>query len=363
MGLDTAQLLANIRKRKAELSQDRPEHKRKPLDTQGHAAVSEEPQKPLAQELSKANPYLSEAGPSRQFKPLIFNPQGKHIKIAEQLRKQEEIERIKATCSSTGYIPQLPPSREWWDDGATVEITDEIFCPVPIDAPSERLYAGEGKIYMTQRELKRMRKHTRYEQRREVQDRIRLGLDPPPPPKISQKNIVAVIGAEYYSDPTKFDKMAARQLAEREKAHQETNAARKLDGDARWEKHVAKVERDKAKGLSCAVLKFNGVVSGERRYILDQGAQKLLLTGVLLCTQPFSLVVVEGGALEVKKFKKLAAKTKERDDAGEAQLIWQGELRAAKFKRWSIHALDSKKSRDLLEGKHALSFWNLAENL
>lgn len=363
MGLDTAQLLANIRKRKAELNEAGPEKKRAVADAKSPVVVSQEPAAPVVQEQPKVNPYLVDTRPVRKFKPLIFNAQGKHIQAAEQLRKQQEIEQIKATYPSTGYIPEAPPLKEWWDDIEKEAINDQIFCPAPIDPPSERLNSGEGQVFMTKRELKRMRKHARFEERREAQDRIRLGLDAPPPAKLSQKNVVAVIGAKYYADPTKFDKMAAKQVAERERIHQETNAARKLDADAKWEKHVAKVERDKAKGLNCVVLKFDGVVSGERRYILDQGAQKLLLTGVLLCTQPFSLAIVEGGALEVKKFRKLAAKTNQRDDAGDALPIWQGELRAAKFKRWSIHALDAGGSRDLLQSKSALSYWNLAANL
>lgn len=359
MGLDTAQLLANIRKRKAELNQEPQASKKQALDTSSLLAKIRERKSQLPTP-PKTNPYLNDETPLRRSKPLIFNQKGKYIALAEAARKQKEISDLKASLASA-FIPTEPPKQEWWDDFDPCDITNEIWVPAPIDPPADRLDAGEIKAYMTKREMKRMRKHDRYEKRREAQDRIRLGLDPPPPPKISQKNVVAVIGAEYYADPTKFDVMAAQQVAKRRQRHEETNAANKLDAQSKWEKHVAKVERDKAKGLHCAVIKFSGVVSGERRYILDAAANKLLLAGVLLCTTPFSLAIVEGGGLEVKKFKKLAAKTNMRDDAGEAQLIWQGELRAARFKRWSTHAMPSKESKELLQNKNAQGFWDLAE--
>lgn len=90
------------------------------------------------------------------------------------------------------------PNVEWWDsvilndktytdqlsDGQLAEkITNLIEHPIQLRPPGE---TGDGKflkVFLTKKERKKLRRQNRKEMQREEQEKIRLGLEPPPEPK------------------------------------------------------------------------------------------------------------------------------------------------------------------------------------
>lgn len=62
-----------------------------------------------------------------------------------------------------------------------------------------------------------------------------------------------VLGTEAVRDPTKVEAHVREQMAKRQKAHEEANAARRLTADQRREKKVRKLKEDTTLGVSVAV--------------------------------------------------------------------------------------------------------------
>lgn len=65
-----------------------------------------------------------------------------------------------------------------------------------------------------------------------------------------------VLGTEAVQDPTKVEAHVREQMAKRQKAHEEANAARRLTADQRREKKVRKLKEDTTLGVSVAVYRY-----------------------------------------------------------------------------------------------------------
>ncbi|MGH0134461.1 UNVERIFIED_CONTAM: hypothetical protein FKN15_013549 [Acipenser sinensis] len=72
-----------------------------------------------------------------------------------------------------------------------------------------------------------------------------------PPVRIS--NLMRVLGTEAVQDPTKVEAHVRAQMAKRQKAHEEANAARKLTTEQRKEKKAKKLKEDLSHGVHIAV--------------------------------------------------------------------------------------------------------------
>lgn len=101
-----------------------------PALTKGKSqSQSQKPQTKTEEE--PANPYFDpkEVGTKRDriSRTLMFNRQGKYVEAASKLRRQEQLEKMKALLASRnrqakleenserGFIVQAPPDIEWWD--------------------------------------------------------------------------------------------------------------------------------------------------------------------------------------------------------------------------------------------------------
>jgi len=72
-------------------------------------------------------------------------------------------------------------------------------------------------VMLTAKERKKMRRQNRAETLKEEQEKIRLGLIPPPEPKVKISNLMRVLGSEAVQDPTKVEEYVRNQMAKRQK--------------------------------------------------------------------------------------------------------------------------------------------------
>lgn len=328
---------------------------------------------------------------------LVFNPKGKFIEQGKDMRKQAQLEALKRKVEERSkrvgleadlvagereYKPDRPPAVEWWDEEVTNDmneaVTDLIQHPIPIAAPYEKYMPQKATIHMTKKEFKRLRKNRRAQKHKEEQDRIRLGLDPAPPPKIKPSNVMSVYANEAIKDPTLMEQRAKQAVAERKQKHEEDNQNRKLTPEQRYEKMMGKIERDKSKGLYCAVFRIEKLVDGNHKYILNHNANQSNFTGMVIFNSKFTLVIVEGAHLQIKKFTKLLLNrmkwaeasipkdgTPKADLTGnQCRLVWHGEIKKNHFQRWTLKDAETEQdAKDMLARHDVQSFWIEARSL
>lgn len=90
---------------------------------------------------------------------------------------------------------------------------------------------------------------------KEVQEKVRLGLIPPPEPKVRLTNMMRVLKSETVQDPTKVEAYVRAQVEKRRKAHEAANAARKLTKDQLRSKKVKKIKEDTSHGVHVTVFR------------------------------------------------------------------------------------------------------------
>jgi len=276
--------------------------------------------------------------PRKGFK---FHEQGRFEKIAQRIRTKAQLEKLqmeiaqaakKTGIQASTKLALIAPKKElregevptieWWDSyilpsnidlgpdtafkdmelhGVTtlVEHPAQMSPPVDGDAP---VPLG---VYLTKREQKKLRRQTRREGQKEVQEKVRLGLMPPPEPKVRISNLMRVLGTEAVQDPTKVEAHVRAQMAKRQKAHEEANAARKLTAEQRKEKKVKKLKEDLTKGVHIAVYRIRNLHNPAKKFKVEANANQLYLTGTVVLHKDVNIVVVEGGPKSQKKFKRL----------------------------------------------------------
>ncbi|KAK9248681.1 pre-mRNA processing factor 3-domain-containing protein [Lipomyces tetrasporus] len=371
------------------------------------------------------NPYFDpdlEARPKeRNRRTLEFNAKGKYIELANDLRTQVRLEelkkRIQESSKKAGLDEELdvadmsmkkepPPDVEWWDQPLLTNnnyddldnesllklgapdsvITIYIQHPIPINAPWEKNASVVKPPYLTKKELKRIRKTDRAERHKDKQDRIRLGLDPAPPPKVKLSNLMSVLTNEAIKDPTLVEARVRREMEERRQKHLQDNLDRKLSSEQKHEKLKEKLEQDEKRGIMCAVFRIGSLANPQHSYKINVNARELDLKGVTIVNPKFNLVVVEGGSRAIKLYKKLllnridwtltapmiTADNESSASSGESlaimadnkcDLVWEGELKQHQFKRWNVRTTDNEgEAREILERSQVPHYWNLAKN-
>lgn len=160
-------------------------------------------------------------------------------------------------------------------------------------------------VFLTKKEKKKLRRQNRREAWKEKQEKIRLGLEPPPEPKVKMSNMMRVLGTQAVQDPTKIEAHVREQMARRQKAHEEANEARKLTVDQKKQKKVKKVKEDTSLGVNVAVYRLLSLHNPAKKFKVEMNAKQLQMTGVIVVYKNTNVVVVEGGPKQQKKFKNL----------------------------------------------------------
>lgn len=400
---------------------------------------------PSLDELKKDNPYfdssLSGKGAvphERRSRALAFNMKGKYIMQAEALRKQAQLEEFKARIaaeqrkkamqedrSEQAFLVKNVPEVEWWDEGlihgeaypdfdnepviaqARIKlegedsiITDLIQHPILLDPPSDALKTEAKPMYLTKRETKKLRRQKRLTDLKEKQAKIRLGLQPPDPPKVKKQNLMRVLGEQAVKDPTAVEARVTREIEQRRETHEAANQERALSKEERQEKNASKAANDAAKGLFQTVYRIDSLAYGKNRSKIDMNAKQYKdLTGIMVTNPNACCVVVEGGTHTTKAMKKLLLQRIKWDEnapstamnvdpqgntksappawlqpegedgqlkdlsGNRCVLVWEGEVRTRSFKFWAQRDCETDgAARQTMEKNKLENAWMAARN-
>uniref|UniRef100_A0A8C5FTD0 U4/U6 small nuclear ribonucleoprotein Prp3 n=1 Tax=Gadus morhua TaxID=8049 RepID=A0A8C5FTD0_GADMO len=318
----------------------------------------------------------------RARKGFKFHEQGRFEKIAQRIRTKAQLEKLQTeiaqAAKKTGIqastkLALITPKKElgdgevphveWWDsyivptnEGMLLavllreDLDVTIFWNVPnmcLFSPVDTDKTVTLGVYLTKKEQKKLRRQTRREAQKELQERVRLGLMPPPEPKVRISNLMRVLGTEAVQDPTKVEAHVRAQMAKRQKAHEDANAARKLTAEQRKEKKIKKIKEDLTHGVHIAVYRIRNLHNPSKKFKVEANANQLYLTGTVVLHRDVNTVVVEGGPKSQKKFKRLMMnriKWQERNTKREdpdfddetkrnnkCYLIWEGTAKERSF--------------------------------
>ncbi|KAJ8335004.1 hypothetical protein SKAU_G00406430 [Synaphobranchus kaupii] len=314
-----------------------------------------------------------------------FDQRGRFEKIAQRIRTKAQLERLQTEIAqaakktgiqaSTKLALIAPkkelgegqvPAVEWWDSyivASNVELTStstfdevDLFAvtnlvehPTQISPPVDTDKPVTLGVYLTQKEQKKLRRQTRREGQKELQEKVRLGLMPPPEPKVRISNLMRVLGTEAVQDPTKVEAHVRAQMAKRQRVHEEANAARKLTAEQRKEKKMKKLKEDLSHGVHIAVYRIRNLTNPAKKFKVEANAGQLYLTGTVVLHRDVNIVVVEGGPKAQKKFKRLMLSrikwhehtNSKRDDhegsdvdslkMNKCTLVWEGTAKERSF--------------------------------
>ncbi|XP_029307912.1 U4/U6 small nuclear ribonucleoprotein Prp3 [Cottoperca gobio] len=348
--------------------------------------------------------------PRRGFK---FHDQGRFEKIAQRIRTKAQLERLQCEIAqaakktgiqaSTKLALIAPkkdigdgqvPNIEWWDSyilptnveltPATIfhelplfGVTNLVEHPAQINPPVDTDKPVTLGVYLTKKEQKKLRRQTRREGQKEVQEKVRLGLMPPPEPKVRISNLMRVLGTEAVQDPTKVEAHVRAQMAKRQKAHEDANAARKLTAEQRKEKQVKRLKEDLTNGVHIAVYRIRNLQNPAKKFKVEANANQLYLTGTVVLHRDVNLVVVEGGPKSQKKFKRLmlhrikwVEHNSKRDDPdgdddtkrnNKCWLIWDGTAKERSFGEMKFKQCPTENMAREHFKKHGTEhYWDLA---
>ncbi|KAF8726543.1 hypothetical protein AX14_007747 [Amanita brunnescens Koide BX004] len=305
------------------------------------------PPPPPTKTPESSNPYAAavkdtgfEGAPrERSGRSFRFNPKGKYVALANQLRQDNQLEalkqRIAESARKAGFDGDMvieknlkrppPPATEWWDasllptksyddlefgpeylnlDGQDSPITIYIQHPIPIPGPGENK-AALKPMKLTTKEQRKMRRLRRKEALQDKRDRIRMGLLPPDAPKVRLSNLMKVLTSDAVQDPTRVEARVRREVAMRKHQHEKMNAERKLTDEERRQKIETKKAEEDKKGIYGAVYKITKLSDPAHQFKVRRNAEQMNLSGVCIFNSQFNLVYVEGGAKFIRQYKRL----------------------------------------------------------
>ncbi|NWT55810.1 PRPF3 protein, partial [Erythrocercus mccallii] len=357
------------------------------------------------------DPRVSITPAQRQKRTFKFHEKGKFEKIAQRLRTKAQLEKLQAEISQAarktgihtstklalitpkkelkeGEIPEI----EWWDSYIIpngLDLNSGAACPKlgrfgfvskhensaqVVDLKSTQfmgfyVYAsvlvvkgscGSSSHYHVQQEPSQHLFHS---------FAVRIS------------NLMRVLGTEAVQDPTKVEAHVRAQMAKRQKAHEEANAARKLTAEQRKAKKVKKLKEDVSQGVHIAVYRVRNLSNPAKKFKIEANAGQLYLTGVVVLHKDVNVVVVEGGPKAQKKFKRLmlhrikwdeqTSNTKGEDDdesdeesvkkTNKCSLVWEGTAKDRSFGEMKFKQCPTENmAREHFKKHSAEHYWDLA---
>lgn len=307
---------------------------------------------------------------SHRPRPLKFKTPGQASEEAERQRQaalqrhlQREIAQLTAEADDlidadivADLLEETANSNEplaWWDApfvnfaGDTKRTINFDMLGNLIQRPSLRFMTASSSsrgasapnatplnIYLTKEERKKLRRQRRLEAQRELQEKIALGLLPPPPPKVKLSSLPRMLaqpgnqlGNESVMDPTRLAAEIKAQSEARAAAHEEANKSRALTPEERAAKKYRKFAELDASSVHVAVFRINDrFEDGAIRFKVLKNAEQNHLHGRLIVGPEFSLLVAEGGPKGIKRYcHLLQERMLKQTFPGWAQLLWRGE--------------------------------------
>ncbi|NXW93651.1 PRPF3 protein, partial [Alopecoenas beccarii] len=362
------------------------------------------------------DPRVSITPAQRQKRTFKFHEKGKFEKIAQRLRTKAQLEKLQAEISQAarktgihtstklalitpkkelkeGEIPEI----EWWDSyiipngldlkGGTSSKKDEYFGitnlvehPAQLNPPGTAPFCSRFAIKL----------NTNSSERRVLGGVKQPGVARPREEKkpssplslaVRISNLMRVLGTEAVQDPTKVEAHVRAQMAKRQKAHEEANAARKLTAEQRKAKKIKKLKEDVSQGVHIAVYRVRNLSNPAKKFKIEANAGQLYLTGVVVLHKDVNVVVVEGGPKAQKKFKRLMlhrikwdeqtsnTKGEDEDESDEesvkktnkCSLVWEGTAKERSFGEMKFKQCPTENmAREHFKKHGAEHYWDLA---
>ncbi|NXM33570.1 PRPF3 protein, partial [Oxyruncus cristatus] len=342
------------------------------------------------------DPRVSITPAQRQKRTFKFHEKGKFEKIAQRLRTKAQLEKLQAEISQAarktgihtstklalitpkkelkeGEIPEI----EWWDSyiipngldlkGGTSSKRDEYFGITNlVEHPAQLNPPGTAPACEPL-----SRSCVRWEPSQPLSHSLAVRIS----------NLMRVLGTEAVQDPTKVEAHVRAQMAKRQKAHEEANAARKLTAEQRKAKKVKKLKEDVSQGVHIAVYRVRNLSNPAKKFKIEANAGQLYLTGVVVLHKDVNVVVVEGGPKAQKKFKRLmlhrikwdeqTSNTKGEDDdesdeesvkkTNKCSLVWEGTAKERSFGEMKFKQCPTENmAREHFKKHSAEHYWDLA---
>ncbi|KAF1460807.1 U4/U6 small nuclear ribonucleoprotein Prp3, partial [Spheniscus demersus] len=370
------------------------------------------------------DPRVSITPAQRQKRTFKFHEKGKFEKIAQRLRTKAQLEKLQAEISQAarktgihtstklalitpkkelkeGEIPEI----EWWDSYIIPNGLDFS----ELTRALSRQTGGLGQVWTWLGTLQaaqplygiarscvsgcvRVPVQSVYEPASvpgvlcftTVASRCPTGASHSSSPvslAVRISNLMRVLGTEAVQDPTKVEAHVRAQMAKRQKAHEEANAARKLTAEQRKAKKVKKLKEDVSQGVHIAVYRVRNLSNPAKKFKIEANAGQLYLTGVVVLHKDVNVVVVEGGPKAQKKFKRLmlhrikwdeqTSNTKGEDDdesdeesvkkTNKCSLVWEGTAKDRSFGEMKFKQCPTENmAREHFKKHGAEHYWDLA---
>jgi len=386
---------------------------------QFHKKLQEKPEQ--SEPISTTSSYFDSRvklpeGNSRPRRSFKFYEAGKFEKMGKKLRTKVQLDKLQFEISQaarrTGIqkasklallAPQVVENEEdddvdddsldWWDsyvfkpDKQTGEfvvdteaITILVEHPIQVNPPAQGGSKDEVlKTYLTKKERKKMRRITRMEALKDEQEKIRLGLKPPPEPKVKLSNLMRVLGNDAVKDPTKVEQHVRRQMEERVRKHEQANQDRKLTKEQRREKKIKKLKEDTSDVVHVKIYKVRTLRDPRKKYKIEMNSKQLYMTGITLMHPNINVVVVEGGPKAQRKFERLMmirikwdedkkGKKLEDDDEDDipsdtkwCEVLWEGTTHKKNFGDMTFKQVENDVQAAEVFTKHKVKqYWDLA---
>ncbi|XP_061384978.1 U4/U6 small nuclear ribonucleoprotein Prp3 isoform X2 [Danaus plexippus] len=406
---------------KANIRAKRREEFRAQLSGQTTEAVNEAPWQ---------DERLASKPPARTRRALRFHEPGKFTQLAERLRMKAQLEKLQTEISQiarkTGISSatklallaadtpeaQRVPDIEWWDSvilmtpeerearakagddersfSERVEacntghddivenlnedaITNLVEHPQQLRPPTEPLKPTYMPVFLTKKERKKLRRQSRREAWKEEQEKVRLGLEAPPEPKLRISNLMRALGTEAVQDPTAIEARVREQIAKRQKTHLEANKARALTKEQRREKVDRKIREDTSMGVHVAVYRVKDLFeSASAKFKVEVNARQLHMTGCVVLHRACCVLVLEGGPRQHEKYKRLMLHrikweeetVKNADDSegpNSCTLVWEGVAARRAFGDIKFKVMPTEKQAREFFAKHGVEhYWDLS---
>ncbi|XP_060523896.1 U4/U6 small nuclear ribonucleoprotein Prp3 [Cylas formicarius] len=344
----------------------------------------------------------------RNRRALRFHEPGKFQQLAERIRMKTQLEKLQNEISeiakktgissatklaliakSEGVIEDVP-QMEWWDsvilednldtireDGKIAikanVINNLVEHPTQMRCPTDPIKPVYMPVFLTKKERKKLRRQNRREMWKEEQEKIRLGLIPPPEPKLRISNLMRALGTEAVQDPTKIEAHVREQMAKRQKAHEDANAARKLTAEQKREKKVKKLKEDTSLGVHVSIYRILHLHDlASKKFKVETNAKQLFMSGCVVLYPDCCVVVVEGGPKQQKKYKRLMLnriKWEEdmvkdpdgREVPNKCVLVWEGTSKQRNFGEMKFKVTPTEKlAREHFKKHKVEHYWDLA---
>ncbi|KTF74947.1 hypothetical protein cypCar_00039919, partial [Cyprinus carpio] len=270
-----------------------------------------------------------------------FHEQGRFEKIAQRIRTKAQLEKLQMEIAQAAKKTGIQASTK-----------------LALIAPKKEL--GEGEIphiewwdsFILPSHIE-LSAHTNFDEVKMhgVTNLVEHPIQMAPPVRIS--NLMRVLGTEAVQDPTKVEAHVRAQMAKRQKAHEEANAARKLTAEQRKEKKVKKLKEDLSHGVHIAVYRIRNLHNPAKKFKVEANANQLYLTGTVVLHKDVNIVVVEGDP-------------QDSDDEGSRKnnkctLVWEGTAKErsygeVKFKQCPTESM----AREHFKKHGTEHYWDLA---